>query len=180
MINSCQVTCRSIQAVITQPTLYLPSDLWNRHSDCNQFCLSFTVFHDHDSAWSSITTRNGIVIKAVYVRILHWFCGLTAKPVADCKLLAFDQCVTMKSPNQDCMKEARNDVCNIHDGKNTSVVGETLWGNTGFSSPKLDHFTEFIFQIVPTSSGPFVRVDVCRIHCLFPMVHSFSDDSCTL
>ena len=131
MINSCQVTCQSIQDVITQPTLYnLPSDSWNRHSDCKQSCLSITVFGDHDSTWSSITSRNGIVIKAVYARILYWFCGLTAKPVADCKLLAFDQCVTVKSPSQDCMKEARNDVSNIHDGKNKSSVGETLWGNT--------------------------------------------------
>ena len=103
------------------------------------------------------------MIKAVYVRILLWFCGLTAKPVADCKLLAFDQCVTMKSPNHDCMKEAENGVCNIHDGKNTSVVGETLWGNTRvFHLPKLDHFTEFNFPVVPTSSGPFVRVDVLQ------------------
>ena len=131
MINSCHVTFRSFQVVITQSNLYnLPTDIWNRHSDCNQFRLSFTDSRDHDSAWSSIATRNGIVIALVYVRNLHWFCGLTAKPVADCKLLAFDQCVTMKSPYQDCMKEAKNDVCNIHDGKKTSVVGETLWGNT--------------------------------------------------
>ena len=178
MINSCHVTFRSFQVVITQSNLYnLPTDIWNRHSDCNQFRLSFTDSRDHDSAWSSITTRNGIVIDLVYVRNLHWFCGLTAKPVADCKLLAFDQCVTMKSPYQDCMKEAKNDVCNIHDGKKTSVVGGE---HKGFSSPKLDQFTDFIFQVVPTPSVPFVKVDVCRRHCLFPMVHSFHDDSCTL
>lgn len=131
MLNSCQVTCQSFLAVITQPKIYkLPTDIWIRHSDCMQLCLDFTACRDHDSAWSPFTTRNGFVSKAVYLRTLHRFCGLTAKPVAVCKLLAFDQCVTMKSSNHDCMKVAENDVCTIHDGKNTPVVGETLWGNT--------------------------------------------------
>ena len=183
MINSCHVTFWSIQVVITQPNLYnLPTDIWNRHSDCNQFCLSFTDSRDHDSAWSSITTRNGIVIEAVYVRNLHWFCGLTAKPVADCKLFAFDQCVTMKYPYHDCMKEVvKNDVCNIHDGMNMSVVGETLWGNTRvFHLPnwiisqrsffksyqlRVSHLLESMFAGSIVFSGWFTVSTMTHAHC---------------
>ena len=133
-INSCQdVTQRSFQVVIPSSNIYnLPTDIWNRHSDCNQFRLSITETRDHDSAWSPFTTRNGIVIDLGYVRNVFWFCGLTTKPFAVRKLLAFDQCVTIKSPCQDCMNQAKNVVCNIHAGKILSVVGATLWGITRF------------------------------------------------
>ena len=182
MLNSCQVTCQSILAVFTQPKIYkLPTDMWIRHSDCMQLCLDFTACRDHDSAWSPFTTRNGIVSKAVYLRTLHWFCGLTAKPVAVCKLLAFDQCVTMKSSNHDCMKVAENDGCTIHDGKNTPVVGETLWGNTrvfdlpnwigslfSFSQsyqPRVGHLFESMFAGSIAFFRWFTVSTMTHVHC---------------
>ena len=134
MNNSCQdVTNRSFQVVIQRSnTSKLQTEIWNRHSDCKQFRLSYAETCDHDSAWSSIITRNGIVIDSVCVRNFIWFCGLTTNPFSVCKLLAFDQCVTSTFLCQDCMNQVQNDVRSIHAGMIMSVVGSTLWGITGF------------------------------------------------
>ena len=72
------------------------------------------------------------MIDSVYVRNFFWFCGLTTNPFAVCKLLAFDQCVTITFPCQDCMKKVKNVVCNFLAGMIMSFVGSTLWGITRF------------------------------------------------
>ena len=133
MNDSCQdVTIRSFQVVIHQSnTCNFQTEIWNRHSDCKQLCL-YAETRDHDSAWSSIITRNGLVIDSECVRNFLWFCGLTTNPFAVCRLLAFDQCVTITFLSQDCMNQVQNGVCSVHAGLIFSVVGSTLWGITGF------------------------------------------------
>ena len=93
----------------------LQTKLWNRHSDCEQLCNSHTGYCDHDSAWSSIITRNGFMIGSECVSKFLWFFGLATNSCAFRKLIAFDQCVTMRFPKQDCTKRFQNGVCCVHE-----------------------------------------------------------------
>ena len=158
MNDSCQdVTMRSFQVVIQRSnTCNLQTEIWNRHSDCKQLCLSYAENCDHDSAWSSIITRNGLVIDSVCVRNFLWFCGLTTNPFAVCRLLAFDQCVTITFLCQDCMNQVQNGVCSIHAGMISSVVGSTLWGITGF-------FLLFYWICAQTFLFISYQLRVCRL-----------------
>lgn len=134
MNDSCQdVTSWSFQVDIHQSNICnFQTEIWNRHSDCKQLCLSYAETRDHDSAWSSIITRNGLVIDSECVRNFLWFCGITTNPFAVCRLLAFGQCVTITILWRDCMKRVENGVCNVHVGMIFSVVGSILWGITRF------------------------------------------------
>ena len=132
--NSCQDVTMSSFQVVHQRLENCNSriNIWSRHSDCRQLCLSYAENCDHDSTWSSIISRNGLLIDSVCVRNLVWSCGLTTNSVEDCKLLAFDRCVTICLQCQDCMYQIQNDVCRLLAWMLISAVGLTVWGIAGF------------------------------------------------